>query len=863
MTSTISPRRRLFTSLLLTIALNFSLSCYGQTSSSPDSITIAIAPEYDEVGKTHRFFFGENYRKLWATPVKLRVFKLLEEKGGLQIVERGGGMQTKSLRLKDSSGREWVLRSVQKDPEKALPVNLRPTVAKDILQDLISTSHPYAAITVPPLATALEVPHTNPEIIFMPDDPALGEYRKDFANTVLLFEERGPLDIEDTDNTEKVLKKMEEDNDNRIAQKQVLRARLLDIIVGDWDRHEDQWRWLKVKDDTGTIYRPYPRDRDQVYYISEGVFPSMASRKWILPKFQGFQKDIRDINGFNFNARYFDRTFLNGLSQADWEEEIAFVQSRLTDEVIASAIRKLPDTIYKLSGKEIIEKLIARRNNLKEEGLKYFRFISKTVDIPTSDKRELFKADYGSKGDLTLTVHKQKKDDSIGQVIYHRSFQPNITEEVRLYGRGGEDIFMVTGAKHSKIKLRMIGGGDRDSFHLENKKAKLYVYDRKDKENVLPARSTAHLRLSNDSSVNEYNQKNFRYNKLAPRAYVGYNIDDGVILGAGLTYEKHGFRKEPYAVMHRLLVGHALATSAFFITYSGNWRQIAGGKLGLSFDVDARTPNNSSNFFGVGNETVFDKDGGKSISYYRTRYNFTNTTFRLNRPTGKHLNISAGLAGQFYKNSSSKNEGRFINVYDSENPEEDVFSEKVFAGLVGGVELDSRNNKSWPIGGIYWNTTLTGMRQVNKQQNKFGQFVTDFSFYFPLGKDSNFVVANRIGAGTTFGEPAFFQQLYLGGNLNLRGFRNYRFAGESMLFHNIELRMKLFDFTSYLLPGTFGLTLFNDVGRVWVDGEESKKWHDGFGAGIYIIPAALVLIQGTVGISTEGALPNVSIGFRF
>lgn len=864
MTPTPAPRQRLYsTYLLISTLFSLSLSSYGQTASSPDSMTIAIAPEYDKVGKTHRFFFGENYRKLWATPVTLRVFRLNEEKGGLQIVERGGGMQTKSLQLKDSLGREWVLRSVQKDPEKALPPRLRPTVARDILQDLISTSHPYGAITVPPLADAIEVPHTNPEIVFMPDDPALGEHRKDFANTVLLFEEREPLDVEDSDNTEKVLENLEDDHDNRIAQKQVLRARLLDIIIGDWDRHEDQWRWIDEKGEEGSLYRPFPRDRDQVYYFAQGVFPAIASRKWIMPKFQGFKSYIRDVNGFNFNARYFDRTFLNGLSQADWEEEITFVQSRLTDDVITNAIRKLPGAIYDLSGKEIIEKLIARRNILKDEALTYFRFLSEEVDVPASDKKELFKAEYGTDGSLNLTVQKLKKDDSVGKVIYQRSFQPHLTDEVRLYGRGGEDVFIVTGEDPSKIRLRMIGGGDRDSFQIDHKTGKLYIYDRKDKDNVLPPRSYAHRRLGKDSIVNAYNQKNFRYNKLSPRAYIGYNIDDGLILGAGFVYEKHSFRKDPYAARHSLLVGQALATSAFFVTYSGDWKHIAGGKLGASFDVDARAPNNTSNFFGVGNETEFNDEGRRPIRFYRTRYNFINSTLRLNRMVGKYLNVNAGLAGQYYSNSSTKNEGRFINIYNAQKPEEDVFSKKVFAGLVGGLELDSRNNRWWPMGGIYWNTTWTGMRQMNGQEDKFGQIVTDFSFYFPLGKDSNFVVANRIGAGTTFGHAAFFQQLYLGGNLNLRGFRNYRFAGESMLFHNIELRMKLFDFTSYLFPGTFGINLFNDIGRVWVDEEKSNKWHNGYGAGIYIIPAELILIQGTVGISEEGVLPNFSIGFRF
>ncbi len=118
-------------------------------------------------------------------------------------------MQTKSLRLRDAAGKEWVLRSVQKYPERGMPANLRATVARDILQDQVATAHPYASVTVPPLAEALNIPHTNPQIVFMPDDPALGEYRADFANTVLLFEEREPDNL-DTDNTSKVQAEFQE-----------------------------------------------------------------------------------------------------------------------------------------------------------------------------------------------------------------------------------------------------------------------------------------------------------------------------------------------------------------------------------------------------------------------------------------------------------------------------------------------------------------------------------------------------------------------------------------------------------------------------------------------------------------------------
>src|SRR5690349_15830790 len=88
------------------------------TGQKADHIKVAIAPEYDDVSGFHRFLFGESYRKLWAAPVKMKIFYLDKEKGGLKITEKGGGLQTKSLRLVDPTGREWVLRSVQKYPER-------------------------------------------------------------------------------------------------------------------------------------------------------------------------------------------------------------------------------------------------------------------------------------------------------------------------------------------------------------------------------------------------------------------------------------------------------------------------------------------------------------------------------------------------------------------------------------------------------------------------------------------------------------------------------------------------------------------------------------------------------------------------
>lgn len=830
-----------------------------------DSITVAIAPEYDDVSKSHRKWFGENYRKLWATPVKMRVFHLEQERGGMKILKKGGGQQTKSLRLQDPQGNEWVLRTIQKDPELALPENLRETVAKTIVQDQISASHPFGALVVPPLAEALDIPHANPEIVFLPDDPALGEFRKDFANQVYLFEEREPLEAEDTDDTEKVLEKLEEDNDNRIDQKLLLRARLLDIIVGDWDRHEDQWRWVETEDEIGDLYLPIPRDRDQIFFTNGGIIPKIGSRKWIMPKFQGFDAEIRDVNGFNFNARYFDRMFLAGLGEQDWKEQIAYVQQTLTDELIEEAVRRMPATIYAKTGKEIAAKMKARRNSLPKNALNYFKFLSREVDIPASDKGEHFDVKYDNGGRVAVNVYDIKKDGSQGRLLYQRTFSPGITKEIRLYGRGGKDVFLVAGGSKSPIKVRVIGGGGADTFTVQEdfqNRSKLYIYDRSDEENHFPKPGLARLRTAADTIVNNYNPRSFKYNILMPQVTAGYNLDDGVFLGAGFMYTRHGFRKEPFASRHRVMLGHALATNATFFQYAGYFTDVFG-KTSLSIDVDGRAPNNTSNFFGLGNETEFIEVGDKPIRFYRTRYDFITSQVKLHRNLGEHFKVNMGLAAQNYNNDVDDNTGRFISIYHEQNPGEDVFARQFSAGLVAGFELDTRNDALIPTQGVYWNTSLTGMQELRGDESRYGQALSELSFYLNLTGSSKFVIANRIGGGTTIGTPNFYQLLYLGGHNNLRGFRKFRFAGESMLYHNLELRLKLFDFSSYLFPGSVGLIGFNDVGRVWAEGENSDKWHDGFGGGFYLIPAKLILLQGVVGVSEEDVLPYVSVGFRF
>jgi len=215
----------------------------------PDSVIVKVHPSYDRVSHTHEWFFGKNYRKEWGTAVKLPLIRISTVYGGLTPIRESGGMQSKSLRLKDKKGNEWVIRSVEKTPDKLLPENLRGTFALDWVDDAMSGQHPFSALIVPPLAQAAAVNHANPIIGVIEPDEALGEFSKVFSGLVVLLEEREPGGK--SDNSPEMIAALNEDNDNHFDGKQFLRARLLDLLIGDWDRHEDQWRWLDVKKGKG------------------------------------------------------------------------------------------------------------------------------------------------------------------------------------------------------------------------------------------------------------------------------------------------------------------------------------------------------------------------------------------------------------------------------------------------------------------------------------------------------------------------------------------------------------------------------------------------------------------------------------
>jgi len=846
--------------LLITALLAPAIySAQAQKAIVPDSITVSANTHYNDVTGFHKMLLGHNYRQEWAVPVKMKVFHLEKEKGGLKITEKGGGNQTNSLQMVDSTGQEWVLRSVNKSISKELPKYYKHTIVTGFLEDETSASHPYAALCVPPLEEAVGVPHSHPVLVYLPDGPSLGKYRKEFGNQVYLFEEHSPLDGSKAIKTEKLQDKLEKDNDNKADQRLLLRVRLMDMIVGDWDRHEGQWRWQKEGDSSKNLYEPIPRDRDKVFYTTDGLVPHFVAGS--VKKLQPYKDHIKSIGAWNLNNTSFDLYFLNQLNRDDWEKEITFIQKTLTDELLTSSVKLLPPAVYNLSGKQITAILIQRRNNIRKDAMEYYNFLAEDVAVPASDKNEKFTIVHCDSGQVEVTINKFKKD-SVGKATYHRVFDPEVTKEVRLYGLDGKNTFEVTGNQPSPIKIRMIGGNDEDTYLIDSTlhdRGQLFVYDRSDQKNKLPQDWQAHINTSKDSTINEFQRPVHLSNHFSPLVSLGYSPEDGVLLIAGINTIKHGFKEDPYASKQSLKVSYTITKQSFIVTYKGDFKKVVGNN-DLQVNVLERGPKNVSNFFGLGNVGEFVDAGDKTFDYYRNRYDFAVADIRLAHQYGK-WQVSAGAIGQYYSSWSGNNGTHFFNEYNQTHPELNLFSTKYYTGLIGGVIYDKRNSASFTSKGVLWKTTITGLTALNVNNKTNGSILSTFSFYIPV-KDSSIVIADRTGAGTFTGGGEFFQMMNLGGP-SLQGYHTSRFIGNSMLYNNLEVRVKLCDFNAYLFPSALGIIGYNDVGRVWLNGESSNVIHDAYGGGIYLTPYHAFVLTAVAGLGTEGYLTYYSIGFRF
>ena len=651
--------------------------------------------------------------------------------------------------------------------------------------------------------------------------------------------------------TPDVIDNLKKNHHHRVDYPAVIRARVFDLLIGDWDRHDDQWRWGMHKKGDLKMYYPIPRDRDQAFSKYDGIMYGFAREVSPAARpLREFKPKQNKIHWSNFGSRHFDATFLVGADWPVWQDAINYIKTNVTDEVIEDAFRStLPPALFAIDGPELIEKVKGRRDNLASLARDFYEYRSKKVDITGTDKKDLFEIECFGEDIFKISVYDTNKRGEKENLTFERSFTADVTRELRLYGLQGDDIFRISGTNGKGLKVRIIGGLGEDKVETmsSGNRENVIIYDAKKEPIHVGDTRKVTMRLSNDPKYNTYDRmaKDYDPDYASFFPSVGFNPDDGVLLGVAPVFVSHGFKKSPYASQHALSFNYALGTSGFAFSYQGTFREVLG-KNDLRLDAEVRTPLYSYNFYGLGNETV-NKEDELGLDYNRVRQRYIRFAPAWSRRLGSSSTFSLGPTFESHRINLEGD-----RLIDELAPE---FNDYIFEGaeyLGADLQFAFKNwdDNVFPRHGMGFNLNAGWKFSLDDQNSNFQFIQTELSLYQQLDRRGRWVVATRVGGMHIFNNKyEFFQGATLGGvgpNSNIRGFRRERFTGKSSFYQNVDLRWKFITSRSNSFPFSMGIYGGFDHGRVWIKEEDSDLWHYSVGGGAWASP--LDLFQLNVGM---------------
>jgi len=870
-------KTEIFATEVLSVDKKSTQKAYGNQFSGTTKAAVYTDEEVEKSG-FFKSVWGERYRKYYGTKVSAPNVNLDTLFGGLTPIRKGGGHQSKSLRLKNKEGKEYVMRALRKSAELYLQSmafkeqyivgDFENTFTDKILMDFYTGAHPYAPFTIGDLSDAVGIYHTNPTLYYIPKQDALGGYNDHFGDELYMIEERvssGHGDQSSFGNaneiisTDDLIKKLRKDDDNKVDAKLYLRSRLFDMAIGDWDRHTDQWRWAEFDQGKKTVYRPIPRDRDQAFSImSDGALLNIATR--IVPGLrimEGFQENIRNVKGYNSSPKTYmlDLLVLKETTLQQWKKELEYLQQNLTEEVIDNAFLNFPEEVRDETVTNIKKTLLKRLGNMNADVEKYYGILNKNSIVTGTDKDDSFTITRMDRGETLVEGHQIKKGKK-GELFFSKVFRPRHTKEIWIYGLDDDDEFSVKGDGDAKIKVRLIGGHNNDIYDIQNSK-KVVIYDHKTKKNTLKNTKGARVKLTEDYETNTYRPLNVHssVNQIIPT--IGSNPDDGLKIGFVNTYIHNGFRQNPFTSKHTVNANYYFATNGMEYGYAGEFANVFEN-WNLELETRFTTSNFSENFFGFGNETQ-NNDEALGMDYNRVKLEqtFIKPSFVWHGYNGAKVKLGASYDIREVDETTD----RFVNTFYVANDKE---IRKKFLGAHAMYAYENSDNAAFPTLGMALSLEAGYKSSLGDNRQEYSYFIPSLSFDYKLIPSGQLVLATKWKAHFNMGDGfEFYQAATIGANDGPRSYRNQRFSGKKMYYQNTDLRLNLKKIRTRLLPMSLGLYTGFDYGRVWQKNEDSDQWHTSYGGGFFLNAADMLSARLALFYGNDGARLSFGVGFGF
>lgn len=826
----------------------------------------------DEITKSgfYKGLWGDHYRKLYGTQIEAPVVFLDTVLGGLVPLKSGGGQQTKSLRLADGEGKEFVMRALRKNTLQFLQANafqdvyignalIDSSIDKTLL-DFYTTANPYTPFAIGRLSEAVGIYHTNPSLFYVPKQSLLGEFNQEFGDELYMIEEH----VGDTQtglesfgkpkkilSTSDVLEEIVKNGKSVVDEPSYIRARLFDMLIGDWDRHEDQWRWALFKNDDGTEYcKPIPRDRDQAFSKYDGALITFLTRAVPdLRKMQSFDEELRSPKWFASSPYNLDVTLIKNSDWGEWQKQASYLQNHLTDTEIEHAFQEIPQEIQGASIEDIKEKLKGRRTNIVAIARAYFDYLNRFAILTGTQKDDKFEITRRKEGKTTIKIHRKDME------LFNKTYSKEVTKEIWIYGLDGQDTFEVSGKGNDLIKIKVLGGMKNDIYNFDNpKNIKLYDYASKS-STIINGKSKKWL--VDDYDIHNYDHKKVKHSANQILPLFGFNPDDGLRIGAIDNYTYYGIQSNPFTQKHSFSASYYTSTSGYDFAYKGEFSNLFHN---WNFGLEGvyTSPNFARNFFGFGNETRYDKDV-VNLDFNRVRISKWNATVTLiyKGRDGGSFEIKPLLESFDVENTQE----RFINDSPANST---FFDRQTYGGAEVAYQFVNRNHSAFPTLGLDFGLRAGYKANIDGGKNNFTYVVPHLAIDHKLLKNGNIVLATKIEGEAILSDMfEFYHAAVIGGNNSLRGFRNERFSGKYSFYQNTDLRFILGGLKTSIVPLQYGLTASFDYGRVWLENDISDVWHNSMGGSLWLSGLGAVTTNLGYYNSTDGARIVFAMGFAF
>ena len=297
--------------------------------------------------------------------------------------------------------------------------------------------------------------------------------------------------------------------------------------------------------------------------------------------------------------------------------------------------------------------------------------------------------------------------------------------------------------------------------------------------------------------------------------------DIGIFAGTGVSLTRYGFRRDPFAERYRLRAGWSTGANTGRADFNATWipqnSRVRAHLLARASGIEVLR------FHGFGNEVSADEDA----DFFKVdQVDFTLVP-SLSLPVGRNAAFTLRAPVSLLRH---RLRGRPIH-----HPRPPTARERSacsaapasFASTPGTNLWARREASSLTVGGGVYPAVMDVEESFGEAHAEVSGFVA--SPTLPLEP----TLALHVGGKKVWGDLIPFQEAaYIGDASTVRLGRQNRYAGNASLYAQSELRLFLTKFY-FLAPADFGVLGLADVGRVFLDGEESDQWHAAGGGGVW------------------------------